>query len=786
MGLNLLNSPLAWGAVAFCVPLILHILNRSRFRRVEWGAMHLLDSVVKVNHRRFQLEQLLLLLVRCLIPAILAFTLARPVLTGAAAPAGNTPTSLVVVLDNSYSMQADAGPRAAAGSGSPGSAADRAADSRFAAAVEAATAIIESLPRGSDVAVIQSGGAARSLLDTPVFDTQAVCRKLRALDADMGPSQFRDSLNLALTTLAGMNHTRRELVVISDFQTADWNDGTLAASVAEQSATMAFEPAVSLISVGSSVSGNVAVESVEIPQRPIGRGQPFLVRAELRNRSDQTINQIRAFVDVDGEPLTASDLSLAARSTSQVTFPVQIEQPGSHVIRVRLESADALAADNQTSVALTIRDSLDVLLVDGDPVSEPLQSETDFLSIALTPFRYGRMRLSDLISTRTAKHTDNLKPLFEASPGVIVLANVPRLTEAQANALTRYVEGGGAVLMTSGSRVDVDWYNTRLHDQRDLLPARLGRLQTVADDSEGLLLQSQRFDHPALQYFNDPAHGDLSAARFRKWFQLENSATESTSRSTPAAYLTTRLTTPLNAALQAEEGSATTSPIAATRSTVLARLANGDPLLLERTQGDGVVLLLTTSCDDDWNSLPLQPVYVPLMQQLIATMATRLTPPQNVSTGDRAVSFLAAPENANSTDDATAAARGESLSLTVTTPAGTRQQITAPRRGQHYVVEYANTLQPGVYELSAADLPTSHFVATTSRAESELTSLSAERLQTLANDMQAGVVADANDYLAQDRLRRNGWEIWKLALMALLAFLFLELLLQQRFGRVRP
>ena len=62
MGLNLLNSPLAWGAVAFCVPLILHILNRSRFRRVEWGAMHLLDSVVKVNHRRFQLEQLLLLL----------------------------------------------------------------------------------------------------------------------------------------------------------------------------------------------------------------------------------------------------------------------------------------------------------------------------------------------------------------------------------------------------------------------------------------------------------------------------------------------------------------------------------------------------------------------------------------------------------------------------------------------------------------------------------------------------------------------------------------------------
>ena len=86
--MNFLNPALAWGALAFSIPLILHILNRSKFRRIEWGAMHLLESVVKVNHRRFHLEQLILLLVRCAIPALLAMTLAKPVLTGAEAPAG--------------------------------------------------------------------------------------------------------------------------------------------------------------------------------------------------------------------------------------------------------------------------------------------------------------------------------------------------------------------------------------------------------------------------------------------------------------------------------------------------------------------------------------------------------------------------------------------------------------------------------------------------------------------------------------------------------------------------
>ena len=79
--MNFLNQPLAWGALAFSIPLILHILNRSKFRRVEWGAMHLLESVVKVNHKRFRFEQLLLLLVRCAIPVLLALCLARPVLT---------------------------------------------------------------------------------------------------------------------------------------------------------------------------------------------------------------------------------------------------------------------------------------------------------------------------------------------------------------------------------------------------------------------------------------------------------------------------------------------------------------------------------------------------------------------------------------------------------------------------------------------------------------------------------------------------------------------------------
>lgn len=748
MGLNLLNSPLAWGALAFCIPLILHILNRSRFRRVEWGAMHLLDSVVKVNHRRFQIEQLLLLLVRCLIPAILAFTLARPVLSGAQAPTGNTPTSMVVVLDTSYSMQA---------SSEDGT--------RFDQAVTAATKIIRSLPRGSDVAVIQSGGAARSLLDTPVFDTDAVCRRLNAIDANLGASHFRESIDSALTTLAAMNHTRRELVLISDFQSADWNDERLAADVRSQAdALSSFTPELTLISVGDAVSGNISVEAVSVPQRPVGKEQPFLVRTELRNRGTADVPQARVFVDVDGTAAAVSEVSLAGSSATQTTFPITISDPGSHIISVRLEVDDALAADNTASVAMKIWDSVDVLLVDGDPISEPLQSETDFLSVALTPFRFGRVRLSDLVRTQTASHRDNLKKKFEAGPKAVILANVPRLTDAQANALQKYVHSGGAVLITSGSRMDVEWYNRRLLQERELLPAKIGELRTVPQKESGVRIQAERFAHPALEYFNDPANGDLTTAEFHKWFQLASSTSRETSlddSGEDAKWLT--------ASLRDE------SSVPSAELTVLARLANGDPLLIQRRVGEGVVTLLTSSCDDDWCNLPLQPAYVPLMQQLIVSMATRLTADRNILTGETAVAFFEAKTETPE----------DTMELTVTHPDGTGRSVTAVLNNNRYVMDYADTVEPGVYQVSAVDLPTSHFVAATARSESQLLQLGDDQLKILADEMDAGLVTDGEAYLKQDRLRRNGWEIWRYALIALLVFLFLELALQQRFARVR-
>src|SRR5438445_3605957 len=55
----------AAGLVLMAVPIIIHLLNRRRFKVVQWAAMEYLLAAMRKNRRRLKFEQWLLLAVRC-------------------------------------------------------------------------------------------------------------------------------------------------------------------------------------------------------------------------------------------------------------------------------------------------------------------------------------------------------------------------------------------------------------------------------------------------------------------------------------------------------------------------------------------------------------------------------------------------------------------------------------------------------------------------------------------------------------------------------------------------
>src|SRR5437763_16419756 len=105
--MSFLNPILAGlGLIAVSIPIIIHLLNKRKFERVVWAAMRFLRVSVEQNQRRIQIEDILLLMLRCLVLLLLGMALARPTLGCSAANAvlGHQDVTGIIVLDNSYSM----------------------------------------------------------------------------------------------------------------------------------------------------------------------------------------------------------------------------------------------------------------------------------------------------------------------------------------------------------------------------------------------------------------------------------------------------------------------------------------------------------------------------------------------------------------------------------------------------------------------------------------------------------------------------------------------------------
>jgi hypothetical protein len=707
---------------AVSIPVLIHLFHRSRFRIVPWGAMHLLESVLRKNTRRIKLEQLILLLIRCAIPVFLALCMARPVITGLEPLLGNAKSSTLILLDNSYSMEAGGPSR-----------------SNFHQGREAARLILEHQVPGSDAAVLQMAGGVSSLLDEPTTDLDRLRGELGRVRAGFGSAEVPEALGAARSVLARMKNPHREVVVVSDFQKVSWSEEELAARrrLSDELRQAKVVPDLTLFHVGQEVEDNVSVGRLKPSREILGVGQKLQVRAPLRNHGNATYPDLRVVFKVDGKERDVARTSLGPREEGQVLFTHAFDTPGSHVIEV-VADADPLQADNAMMLSLPVWDRVPVLLVSGDPNPEPLRGETDFAEIALRPYGAARAELADLITTRVSEARD-LDAKLLAEVRVVLLANVPQLSEPQLKALEAFVREGGGLLIFPGNRINSAWYNTTLTaGGKGLLPLPVVSLAgSLNQAGTHAAILTQHYEHPALELFNDPRNGNLSDAQIWLWYRMR--------------------------------GEAASGRDADSALTVVAKLDTGDPFLVEKKVGEGRVIQSSVPCDADWANLPMRPFFLPLMQQLVTYLASKVYPPRNVEVGKPLVAFLPAAD------------AGKKIALT--DPDGNAHEIAVAHRGSRAVAEFAQTRRPGLYLLEAPGGPRVHFVVNTDRRESDLRQLVDVELQAEAKRLGASLVRSWSEYRQLDQQRRYGQEVWQFLLAAVVGLIFVELLLEQLFAR---
>ncbi len=204
-------------------------------------------------------------------------------------------------------------------------------------------------------------------------------------------------------------------------------------------------------------------------------------------------------------------------STAAVRFETGGLAEGLWTGTVSIAVEDDLAFDNARHVAILSTKPWKALLLDGQPKRSPVLAETYFLATALR-LAGDDEQYSDapFDATVRAYPRDAAMPPMEDAR-VVVLANVPEVSAADAGRLSAFVKEGGGLVVFGGD--EVSKLGMERMAQNGLLPGEVEG-QVLSSD---LPFRIDAWDERSalLAPFNDPQHGDIRRLAFRGYTKIE-------------------------------------------------------------------------------------------------------------------------------------------------------------------------------------------------------------------------------------------------------------------------
>ena len=468
-----LNSLPLWGTLAalgISIPIVLHILNKARPKKVNWAAMELLQKTTQQQSKKIKLEDWLLMVLRCLTFLLVALAMMRLVFVNSSDLFSGASRELILVIDSSYSMNHGQ------------------YESRFDLAKKKAMKIVNSLPSGSKISLVTIGDEPEVLIRHKDPSEISLERYFAALEAKPEGFGLEVSLSVLDELLNESDSANREVIFLTDAQKRSWCENS--ESTIEKFAELGQKASISLLPLGDESYENLALSDFHMTSGACRSGGFINLSAKIINHGESLATaSIELFHNSNIVDVTSVS-SLQPKEERLLRFGVQLESSGPNKFQLSLES-DNLEDDNSAYLAIDVPDKLKVLIVEGS------QGAGRYLELATQLERRGyaeglicTVSLASLVSAEQIEKND-----------VVVLADVGDLDEENIKILDEKVRNGAGLLVYAGVNMDafsaeqiigrlvtIDWekrvsaedgrnHQIRVSPQSDQLGLELRRLE---------------------------------------------------------------------------------------------------------------------------------------------------------------------------------------------------------------------------------------------------------------------------------------------------------------------
>ncbi|WDQ15869.1 BatA domain-containing protein [Rhodopirellula sp. P2] len=641
-----LYPALSIGFAFVAVPLLVHLINLLRHRRTKWAAMDFLLASYRKQRRWIVLRQLLLLLSRLAVAALLIALLAG--LVGGRqwiGALGGQTTHHVIVLDDSYSMQQIVSRRGTADDVADAEANGVVGNTAYDRALASVAGLVKRLAadgdshtltvmRASRAAMVASGenasaDVAADLSAQTISPDGRQVERLMATRASSLRTDLVSAIDLASDLIAATTADSQTLYVVSDFTQRDWAAPRRMAEALESvdQAGAKIQMIDCVPNQASNVTRNLAITDLTPSPDVWVAGVPVVINVTVKNYSPREVNNVAlsASVITYGDQVTTADPTLTVSGEVQnlpvilidsipggqqltKSFQIFVNKVGTHVVQVDLP-ADALQIDNSRVCTIPLADAQRVLVIDGGD-SDAIGAY--HVSSVLDPGSQVRIGAIPEVQPVTMLRDVTVEQLSRYR--AVYLIDVPELSKRAVDSLKQYVQNGGGLAWFLGDDVNADNYNTMVGGKAGgLLPFDIAPTVRLGDETE----ESPRLvlgkNAELLGPIASAGNGIFGLVSIRRQWVPARSAAEELREELAG-------NEPVRDPVDVSE------EVQANVRTLLAR-ADETPVATLHGFGRGRVVTVTTGLDGNWNNWPGDPTFVVFLLQTNAMLFSGAAPP---------------------------------------------------------------------------------------------------------------------------------------------------------------
>jgi hypothetical protein len=460
------------GAALVGLPIVLHLIMKQEPKRLPFPAFRFLKQRLKTNQRKLRLRHFVLLALRMLLIALFCLALYQPTLLSEGLNiSGSQPIAAVLVIDTSPGMGYADGDK-----------------THLEEACRRATELVNDLPDGSRVAVVETGDPGGDWLQS-TSDARSRIADIakRAPKPGQPPTAAGGSQSVTSALVHAYQLLRtvdeqtdaadalpRLVAVFTDRAASSWDPSRVEDLKKLRDGIPDPKPAHAVIDVGTDAPVNVALLSAEMAEgRPqvVPANQPVSVAVTVAATGLTTKATVAAHL-ADKKEL--KEVEVPDGQTRVLTFEFRDLPPGLHQVWFELVAKDALMADNTRFFTFRVAEARKVLTITDD-LGEPgvRAGDADFWALAA-----GAKLEFTVDVKKPADVTDAMLPGYE----VVTLLNVARPDADLWGKLLKYVEAGGKLVVVppGDDRMSLDAYNTG-EAATKLLP---GAFKSVVDTTK--------------------------------------------------------------------------------------------------------------------------------------------------------------------------------------------------------------------------------------------------------------------------------------------------------------